>query len=187
MDTKQVLEAIENNSIPKVEDNPHYAIYDCVVKEYPAATFLVRTSGEPINLGKEMFPLMNTEKLWEFAEDENIPRKDNSPQEVYLYNWVERAQGPMIFDVGTVVEDDFEGVENEHGFIIKRYPPMKLASIIYHGPFPYQENSGWGNIDWERRAKEKGLVYTERLYRELYHLFDFEDHWHVTEIQMEIE
>ena len=69
MQTRQVIEAVQSGALPKVEDNPHYAIYDCVVKEYPAATFFVQTSGTPINLGKEMLPLMNTEKLWSFIDE----------------------------------------------------------------------------------------------------------------------
>ena len=93
----------------------------------------------------------------------------------------------MVFDVGVVVEDDVEDVDNESGFIVKRYPPMKFASIVYHGPFPFEPMSGWGNIHWEQRAKDKGLVCTDRLYRELYHLYDWENKWHVTEVQIEIE
>ena len=30
-------------------------------------------------------------------------------------------------------------------------------------------------------------MYTELLYREFYHLFDYETHRHVTEVQIEIE
>ena len=187
MDSKGVIEAVQNGSIAKVEDNPHYAIYDCVVREYPAATFFVQTSGTPINLGQEMLPLMNTEKLWQSINEHNIARKENAPVEVYLYNWVEKAQGAMVFDVGVVVEDDVTDIENTHGFVIKRYPPMKFASIIYHGPFPHEPMSGWGNIQWEQRAKDKGFVYTERLYRELYHLYDFDNKRHVTEVQIEVE
>ncbi len=130
---------------------------------------------------------MDTEKLWEFVNEHDIPRKDNSPVEVYLYNWVDKAQGPMVFDVGLVVEDSMEDIENGHGFVVKRYPSMKFASVIYHGPFPHEPKSGWGNIHWERRAKNKGLVYTERLYRELYHQYDFENKWHISEIQIEVE
>lgn len=187
MQTRQVIEAVQSGAMPKVEDNPHYAIYDCVVKECPAATFFVQTSGTPINLGKEMLPLMNTEKLWSFIDEHDVPRRDDTPMEVYLYHWTERAQGPMVFDVGVVVEDDFEGVDNNDGFVVKRLPPLKVASIVYHGPFPHQPMSGWGNIEWEQRAREKGFVYTERLYRELYHSYDWESHWNITEIQIEVE
>lgn len=187
MDSKGVVEAVQNGSIPKVEDNPHYAIYDCVVKQVPATTFLVQSSGTPIEVGDEMLPWMNTERLWEFVSEHDVPRKDNSPLEVHLFSWLEKAQGPMVFDVGTVVQDDMEDIANEFGFSVKRYPAMKFASIIYHGPFLHEPMSGWGKIDWERRTKEKGHVSTERLYRELYHLYDLENNWHITEVQIEIE
>jgi len=187
MDTIEVLEAVMAGTVEKIEDNPHYAIYDCVVKEYPEATFFVQSSGTPINLGQAMLAFMNTEKLHDFVQNSNVPIKENTPQEVYLYNWVKQAQGPMVFDVGVVMDDDVTEIENDHGFVIKRYEPMKFASIIYQGPFPYEEMSGWGNIRWEDRAKEKGYVYTERLYRELYHLYDWENKGHITEIQIEIE
>lgn len=186
MDTASVINAVERGRLQKVQDNPHYAIYEPVVKTYPATTFLVQSSGTPIALGEPMFPFMDTEDLHAFVS-EHGSRKENTPMEVYLYNWVKRAQGPMVFDVGVVIEDDVEDVANEHGFIVKTYPPMKFASIIYHGPFPYQDHSGWDHIDWEQRAKAKGYVYTERLYRELYHVYDFDTNWHITEIEIEIE
>ena len=187
MNSKQVIDAVRSGTISKVEENPHYAIYDCVVKEYPEVTCLVQSSREPINLGREMLPLMNTRNLWEFIDEHHIPRMDDSPVEVYLYNWTGRAQGPMVFDVGVVVDNDIDNVANDAGFILKRYPAMKFASIIYHGPFPHEPMSGWGHIQWERRAKDKGLVYTEQLYRELYHLYDFEKKRHITEVQIEVE
>ena len=37
---------------------------------------------------------------------------------------------------------------------------------------PAPPMNGWGIVRWEQRAKDKGLVYTERLYR----AFDFEGH-----------
>ena len=68
-----------------------------MVKEYPAATCFAQSSGTSINLGQEMLPFMETDKLWDFVNEHNISRKDNSPVEAYLYNWIEKAQGPMVF------------------------------------------------------------------------------------------
>ena len=186
MDSRQVIQAVQNGSLTVIEDNPYYKIYDCVVKEYPAWKLFVQTSGEPISLGSAMLPLLDTQQLRQFAEAHGLVRRDNTPLEIYCYHWVERAQGPMVFDVGFVVNDDCQVMANEHGFVCKDLPPLKVASIIYQGPFPHEPMSGWGNIEWERRAQEKGLVYTERLYRELYHAYDFEHSQHITEIQMAI-
>ena len=171
-----------------LEQGEHYAIYDAGVKAYPATTFLVRTSLEPIDLGADMQPFMDTTRLRQFIEANAIPVKADGPAEVYLYNWVDGAQGAMVFDVGVVVEDHIADVPRDSGFVVKRYPAMKFASLVYEGSFPHEPESGWGRIRWEDRAKAHGHVYTERLYRELYHRYDYAGtpRRHVTEIQIEI-
>ena len=185
MDTARIVSAVRSGLLEPIEQGEHFAIYDLGVKEYPPTTFLVQSSGEPIDLGQEMLPYMNTTDLWDYVRTNNMKPKEDTPSEVYLYNWVEGAQGPMVFDVGVVVEDDTE-VGPTRDFEIKRYPAMKFASLIYEGPFPHEPNSGWQHLRWEDRAQQKGLVYTERLYRELYHVFDHETHQHITEVQIEI-
>lgn len=185
METARIVSAVRGGLLESVEQDEHFAIYDLGVKEYPSTAFLVQSSGQPINLGQDMMPYMDTADLWAFVRTNNVPLKGDSPTEVYLYNWIEGAQGPMVFDVGMVVEDDTD-VEPASGFEVKRYPAMKFASLIYEGPFPHEPNTGWQHLRWEERAKEKGLVYTERLYRELYHAFDHETHRHITEVQIEI-
>ena len=176
-------------SLAVLEQAEHYAIYDAGVKRYPATTFLVQTSGSPIGLGAEMLPLMDTARLHDYAAANGIKPKAGTPAEVYLYNWVDGAQGPMVFDVGIVIVDDAADVPAESGFVVKRYPAMKFASLIYEGPFPHEEQTAWHRIRWEERAKAAGHVYTERLYRELYHAYDFAvtPRRHVVEIQIEIE
>lgn len=187
MSSQQVIDAVRNGTLSVVEDNPHYRIFDCTVKETPALRLLCRTSGDPISLGEPMLEYMNTPPLHEFISDHDIPGRDDSPEEVYVYNWVEKAQGPMIFDVGVPVPDGFTPPDNDAGYIVKDYLALRVASVVYEGPFPYQDDSGWGNIEWERRAKEKGFVYTEKVYRELYHDYDWGDNRHITEIQLSIE
>ena len=177
------------SSYALLEQGEHYAIYDAGVKAYPAATFLVQTSGEPINLGADMQPFLDTTRLREFIAANAIPVQADAPREVYLYNWVDRAQGAMVFDVGVVVEDHIGELSDAAGFVVKRYPAMKFASLVYEGAFPHEADSGWERILWEDRAKARGHVYTERLYRELYHSYDYAGtpRRHVTEVQIEIE
>ena len=188
-ETAQVVAAVRSGSLAKLETGAHYGIFDGGVKHYGATTLLVQTSGTPINLGGDMLPLMDTGELWAFVEANDIPVKEGSPAEVYVYNWVDGAQGAMIFDVGVVVADDVSAVDPASGFVVKRYPAMKVASIVYRGPFPHESASGWQNLRWEDRAKANGHVYTERVYRELYHLYDYagDPRQHITEIQIEIE
>lgn len=185
MDTARIVSAVRGGMLRPVEQGEHFAIYDLGVKEYPPTTFLVQSSGQPIDLGREMQPYMNTTDLWDYVRTNNVTLAEDAPSEVYLYNWVEGAQGPMVFDVGVVVEDD-TNVDATSDFEIKRYPAMKFASLVYEGPFPHEPDSGWQQLRWEERAKEKGLVYTERLYRELYHVFDHESRQHITEVQIEV-
>ena len=163
------------------------AIAEPVIKQYPAMTVLVQSSVEPIELGQAMLQYMETQALRDWMEQRGIASRENWPLELYLYNWVERAQGPMIFDVGYVVDDATEIPDGDHGYLLKRYPAVKVASITYRGPFPYEEGSGWGRLDWEGRSKRAGHVYTERLYRELYHHYDWQDSRHITEIQLAVE
>ena len=178
-----------NTTLPLLEQGEHYAIYDAGVKSYPKTTFLVQSSVTPIHLGADMQPLMDTARLWQFIESHDIPLRVDAPKEVYLYNWVDGAQGRMVFDVGVVVEDHTGEVDPATGLVVKRYPAMKFASLVYEGPFPHEAGSGWQHIRWEERAKAQGHVYTERLYRELYHRYDYANspRRHVTEIQIEIE
>ncbi len=182
-----VLDELRDERLVRLEAEPHYTIYDAGVKQAAAMTLLVQSSGLPISLGAEMRPYMDTVRLWEYVRANDVPLKPDSPAEVYVYNWVDRAQGPMVFDVGVVVEDGYRGVDPESRFVVKRYSAMKVASLVYEGPFPHQPNSGWHRIRWEDRARDKGLVYTERVYRELYHRYDYQTHRHVTEIQIEVE
>lgn len=172
-----------------LEQGEDYAIYDAGVKSYPVTTFLVQTSGEAINLGADMQPFLDTTRLRAFIKANDIPLKPDAPAEVYLYNWVDGAQGAMVFDVGVVVEDHIGDVAPATGFVVKRYPAMKFASLVYEGSFPHEPDSGWDRIRWEDRAKARGYVYTERLYRELYHRYDYAGtpRRHVTEIQIEIQ
>ena len=64
---------------------------------------------------------------------------------------------------------------------------MKFFGLVYVGPFPHVKGSGWNNIQWEDRTKQRGHVYDERLYGELYHRNDYEKFQHVTEIQIGVE
>jgi hypothetical protein len=168
-----------------LDKSAHHRILGVQVKRFPGFTLLAQTSEAPIDLGAEMAPFLDMEALLQFMADAGIERRANSPEAVYVYNWVERAQGPMIFEVGVIVDTDTVIPENER-FRLIDYPPMKVASLIYVGPFPHEANSGWDDIRWEERVRDAGYEYTERVYRELYHRYDYPGLEHVTEIQLEV-
>ena len=184
---KHVFEPLEDGDLVLLEKGDHYSIYDAGVKSYGACRALVQSSIEPISLGREMAPLMNTEALWNHIDVQGVRILRDSPIEIYVYNWITRAQGDMIFDVGVILEADYEMDELPKALKIKSYPAMKFASLIYIGPFPHQSNSGWQHIRWDARAAEKGLRYNEKMYRELYHKYDYDQFQHVTEIQISID
>jgi len=186
LDSSAVVAAARARTLPKAEETDHYVIFDVAVKSYPATTFLVQTSSKAINLGEDMLPYLDTAEFWQFVAAHDVPVQPQAPREAYLYNWVDKAQGPMVFDVGVTVEDS-ASIPISDRFVLKKYPPMNFASIVYEGPFPHEPDSGWDHIRWEDRAREKGLVYTQRLYRELYHDYDYTSLRHITEVQIEIE
>lgn len=187
LSASKVIQAIENNEFKILETGPTYKIYDAGVKQYGELTALVQSSNTPISLGAEMRPFIDTQRLWAFFRNSDLTLQDDSPEEIYFYNWIEKAQGKMIFDVGMAIREQRVGKPLPDWLQIKNYKPMKFASLVYVGPFPYQEGSGWEKIRWEDRAREKGCVYDERMYRELYHKYDFPTNQHITEIQISIK
>ncbi len=182
-----VLQAIEKNELQILESGTTFTIYDAGVKRYGEFTALVQSSNEPISLGAEMRPYMDTQRFWAFVRNNEVNIPDDSPEEIYVYNWIEKAQGKMIFDVGVRTQDKELKKSLPNWLQIKTYKPMKFASLVYVGPFPHQEDSGWEKIRWEDRARKKGCVYDERMYREMYHRYDFERNQHITEIQISVE
>lgn len=130
---------------------------------------------------------MNTQGLMNYVHEKKILILKDSPSEIYIYNWIGKAQGKMIFDVGVAIVKTGRRQDLLESLEVKTYPSMKFASLFYVGPFPHQKGSGWEHIRWEDRAKEKGRVYDERVYRELYHTYDYENFQHITEIQIRVE
>lgn len=187
LSSSKVIQAVEEDTLRVLESGPTYKIYDAGVKQYGELTALVQSSNTPISLGEEMRPYMNTQRLWTFFRNNDISLQDDPPEELYVYNWIEKAQGKMIFDVGIPIREQAINTTLPNWLQTKTYEPMKFASLVYVGPFPHQEGSGWQKIQWEARAREKGCVYDERMYRELYHRYDFANNQHITEVQISIK
>ena len=187
-ESDRLVELVNAGALTPIARGERFAIYDLGVKAYPRATFLVQSSVTPINLGAEMSSLMDTAGLWAAIRENDIRVLQQSPTEVYLYNWVDGAQGAMVFDVGVVVPSEFDAAPP--GLLLRNVGPLKMASLLYVGPFPHDPDTGWQELRWEERARNAGHKYTERLYRELYHHFDYTpsgNRQHVVEVQIEIE
>ncbi len=166
-DADALKEQVDRDQLDWAARTEHFAISQPVVKHYPPVTLLVQGSRQPINLGEEMAPHTNLVPLREFAGEHQIETVSNAPT-VWLYQWVSRAQGPMVFETGFVVPNGSRCPENREGYRIKHLGPLKVCSIVYRGPYLSEPNSGWHQIRWAERAKHKGFEYTEKLYRELY-------------------
>ena len=183
----RVFNALKDGAFPVLDKTEHYQICDGGIVAYEAFDALVQSSGQAISLGQEMNEFMNTERFWEFVEDHGVQVANDSPREMYVYNWIEKAQGPMIFDVGCVLDEHSSLPALPDWLTAKSYPAMKFFSLIYIGPFPHQPNSGWDQIRWHDRALARGVTYNEEMYRELYHRYDYTDFQHITEIQLSID
>ena len=105
-DTDKSLQGIPKGELELLECEPTFKIYEADVKDHQELIVLVHSGKKAISLGSEMIPDLNTERLWKFVRENNITLHENIPQEVYLYNWMGRVQGTMIFDVGVVLEDE---------------------------------------------------------------------------------
>lgn len=166
-DADSLKEHVDRDQVNWAVQTDHFAISEPVARTYPPATLLVQGSLQAINLGGEMSPYTKLEDLRWFAEENHIELVGNAPT-VWLYQWVSRAQGPMVFETGFVVQKGSQCPNNAHGYRIKHLAAVKVSSIVYRGPYPNEPSSGWSQIRWAERAKEKGFEYTEKLYRELY-------------------
>ena len=106
-----VLAEVARPDWPAAEIGETYAIGPVITKRYPAATYLVQSTLTPVALGKELGAWIDGAALRAFMEDHGLEARPHTPQEVYLFNWVERAQGPVVFEVGYEVEPDLEADE----------------------------------------------------------------------------
>ena len=187
IESSQILKQVDLKKYEVAEVGENYIITQPVIKHYGKAQMLVKSSQTPIDLGSEMFPYMDLTDLRAFMKQYKIERDSDSPEEIYLYNWVDGAQSSMIFQTGYMVGNVPQNILAKSTFSLVHLLPLKVASILYIGPFPYQEKSGWSRINWEKRAAAAGLEYSEVLYRELYHRYDFDGaNQHVTEIEISI-
>ena len=181
-----VLDQVDTGNLDPLEQTEHYLICQPVLKEYLPSEYLVKTSGEPISSREERLPIMDLTDLREFMTREGLEKTADSPEEVHLYNWVEHAQGPMIFQTGFFVDYMNDHLLRETPFELVFLPPLKTCSMLYIGPLRWQENSGLGNVVIDQYAANAGLVDTEKLYRELRHRYDWNSNLHVVEVEISV-
>ena len=97
IESSQILKQVDLKKYEVAEVGENYIITQPVIKHYGKTQMLVKSSQTPIDLGSEMFPYMDLTDLRAFMKQYKIERDSDSPEEIYLYNWVDGAQGSMIF------------------------------------------------------------------------------------------
>ena len=105
------------------------------VRQHPSTRLLVQSSVVPIELGREISPYTETHALHDFTCAHEVELAHDAPQEMHIYNLVEKAQGPMVCDLGVPLADNAIVLEDDRLFF-KTCPPINVASIIYESPFP---------------------------------------------------
>lgn len=184
--TSAVLEEVDSGNLDLLQQTEHYVICQPVLKEYLPSEYLVKSSGTPIHTRDERLPYMDLTDLREFMTRHNLEKSGDSPEEVHLYNWVDRAEGPMVFQTGFFVDYINDHLLHDSPYELVCQPPLKMCSMLYVGPLRWQDHSGLNKVPIEEVAADAGLVYTERLYRELRHRFDWNHNLHVVEIEISV-
>ena len=114
-----------------------------------------RVALNPLALGPEMFPYMELSDLRAFMSRHQIRKASDTPEEVYLYNWVDGAQGAMIFQTGCVVDQVNPDLVSSTEFRLVQLPALKVCSILYIGPFPYQKTVGRGRLTGNEEQRKQ--------------------------------
>ena len=185
--TSAVLAQVDAGQLDLLLQTETYVICQPVLKEYLVSEYLVKSSGDPISTADERLPYMDLTDLREFMSRHSLERSDDSPEEVHLYNWTSGANGPMVFQTGFFVDYINDHLLQEVPYELVCLPPLKMCSMLYVGPLRWQEHSGLEAIPIEEVAANAGLVYTEQLYRELRHRFDWNHNLHVVEVEISVQ
>ena len=153
LSSSKVIQAVEEDTLRVLESGPTFKIYDAGVKQYGELTALVQSSNTPISLGEEMRPYMNTQRLWTFFRNNDISLQDDPPEELYVYNWIEKAQGKMIFDVGIPIR------EQEIGLRLRRMNRWSSPASCMLDLFHIKKEVGGRKSNGKLVLEKKG-VYT---------------------------
>lgn len=187
MKSSELIKGVEDGQFSITHQSEKATIFECRIQQYAPWKMLLQSSLEPISPGNERLPFMETDGLSAFAKEFGFFRRPETPLEVYSYYWSNSDETEMIFEVGFAVQNFIPDYPKDRGYLVKEISALKMASIIYQGSFPHEADSAFEQVKINERAKERGLKATGKLYRELYHKYDFENKQHIVEFQIEIE
>lgn len=187
MNSAELIQGLQDGQFPIIQRFERATLFAQPPHEHPPCKLLIQSSIEPISPGNERLPFMETDDLRSFAKEYGFFRRPETPLEIYSYHWTNPEQTQMIFEVGFVVQNYVPEHARDRGYLVKESRALKMASVIYQGPFPHEAGSAFDQVKINERVKEQGLKATGKLYRELYHRYDFEQQQHIVEFQVEIE
>ena len=187
--------------LPIAEKTSHYEYSNVFLTDYPPVTLFVLSSGEPIDFAEMPKYFSQIEAIDQTAHEAGLEQiEDSSP--IWLYHNQgdqpldpsgNTVRSPFVFEIGypiAPIQEPFEKSSPEGGvFMVKRLRALSVASIIYRGSFPYQENSGFVEACQTLlpAIEAAGLSCAHTLYREIYHLTDWEDPTQsFSEVQIEL-
>lgn len=185
---------------PCARQTEHFKYSEVFLREYPETLHYVIGSVEPIDFA-DMAKYWTQADAYEDSINEQGLVKTGTPLTWSYINDPADApdpgsnpvRSPFLFEVGFEIEDSGRTIDVESEFAgryhTRTWRPLRVASVLYEGSFPHQENSGFAEswMTLVTQAPVVGYALTGGLYRELYHHIDYEDvSRSVTEIQVEI-
>jgi hypothetical protein len=201
MKADEVIDSFRSGKLPLAKKTEHFTYTEVFLGEYPQCMMGVITGKDPIPFAGMSKFYDQSDHLLAYLHRQKF-RIDNDAPEMWLYHndptqppdpGENPVREPFLFQVGHVVNAETPASaatsSEDCKFETKPLRALSVASIVYQGSFPHQENSGFVEawIALVRSAPEIGYELTSRLYRELYHHLDWTDpSQSITEIQVEI-
>lgn len=202
MSSAALVKAYSDGEIELAKSTDHYSYSHVSVKSHPGCVLGLVRSTEGIDFPQmaEYFGQVDALEAW--LDRFEAKRADDAPYMWLYYNDADQppdpggnpVRAPFFFQVATVLTRDnypgFERSANAGEFAIAQLRALRVASVIYKGSFPHQDNSGFTEacMTLVTQAETMGYRPSRTLYRELYHHTDHADPTQsICEIQIEIE
>ncbi len=187
--SQALLEAYMAGDIPMARETEHYAYSEVFFCEVAPTPVFLLSSVEPIDFGQMPGYFGRIDDIDAAADEAGVTPPDGVTPMWLYHNAADQpldpggnpVRSPFRFEIGFEIESGHGAFRQESpeggAFKVDALPAMAVASVIYRGSFPHQENSGFDEA-WMTlvpAAEAAGLRCAYTLYREIYHLMDWED------------
>ncbi len=187
--SQALLEAYMAGQIPMARETEHFAYSEVSFCAYEPTPVFTLSSVEPIDFGQMPGYFSRIDAIDAAADEAGVtPPGGVTPMWLY-HNEADQpldpggnpVRSPFRFEIGFEIaagHDPFRRTAPQGGeFRVDELPAMTVASVIYRGSFPHQDNSGFVEawLTLVPAVEAAGLRCAYTLYREIYHLMDWED------------